>query len=106
MGYQSFVDPDAYFYRQMHSKSSSSWTNIKNDTLDGLLDKGRTTMDQNERQKIYRDVQKILIDDALELILYGAVYDFHAMRPHVKGFTPMTKTLSRGPQLMQTWLDK
>lgn len=106
MGYQSFVDPDAYFYRQMHSQSPASWTNIKNPELDALLDKGRVTMDRPERQKIYHDVQRLLADQAHEIILYAQVWGFEAMLPYVKGYFPMTKTLSRTLQLREVWLDK
>ena len=106
MGYSSYVDPDGYFYQSMYSNSSSTRTGIKSEKLDTLLDKGRTTIDRKERQQIYYDVQKLIVEDALELILYAQIAAFEGLQPFVKGYVPMGKTFGRGPQLRGVWLDK
>jgi peptide/nickel transport system substrate-binding protein len=106
MGYSSYVDPDGYFYQTMYSNSSSTRTNIKDDKLDAMLNKGRTTIDRTARQQIYWDTQKYIIANALELILYAQIAAFEAMQPFVKGYVPMGKTFGRGPQLRGVWIDK
>jgi peptide/nickel transport system substrate-binding protein len=106
MGYSSYVDPDGYFYQTMYSNSSSTRTNIKDDKLDAMLNKGRTTIDRTARQQIYWDTQKYIIENALELILYAQIAAFEAMQPFVKGYVPMGKTFGRGPQLRGVWIDK
>ena len=74
--------------------------------LDTLLNKGRTTIDRKERQQIYYDVQKLVVEDALELILYAQIAAFEGLQPFVKGYVPMGKTFGRGPQLRGVWIDK
>jgi len=106
MAYSSYVDPDGYFYQQMYSSSASTRTGIKSEKLDALLDKGRTTTDRKERQQIYFDVQKLVAQEAYELVLYAQIAGFEAMKPYVKGYVPLGKTFGRGPQLRQVWLDR
>ncbi|HEY3057438.1 MAG TPA: ABC transporter substrate-binding protein [Chloroflexota bacterium] len=106
MGYSSYVDPDGYFYQSMYSTSSSTRTGIKSEKLDALLNKGRTTTERNQRQQVYYDVQKLVVEEAMELILYAQIASFEAMQPFVKGYVPLGKTFGRGPQLRGVWIDK
>src|SRR5437764_10521783 len=99
MGYSSYVDPDGSFFQSMYSTSSSTRTGIKSEKLDTLLNKGRTTTERNQRQQIYYDVQKLIVEEAMELILYAQIASFEAMQPFVKGYVPLGKTFGRGPQL-------
>ena len=55
---------------------------------------------------IYYDVQKLVVEDALELILYAQIAAFEGLQPFVKGYVPMGKTFGRGPQLRGVWIDK
>jgi peptide/nickel transport system substrate-binding protein len=106
MGYSSYVDPDGYFYQTMYSNSSSTRTGVKSEKLDALLDKGRVTIDRNQRQQVYYDVQKLVVEEAMEIILYAQIAAFEGLQPYVKGYVPMGKTFGRGPQLRQVWIDK
>jgi peptide/nickel transport system substrate-binding protein len=61
-------DPDMVLYPLLHS---SQWTPngpnramYKNAKFDELLAQARTVTEQPERAKLYREAQKILIDDA------------------------------------------
>lgn len=54
-------DPDQYVL--WHSGSSSNITGYKNLRIDKLLEDGRRITDYSERQKIYSDFQKYLLDD-------------------------------------------
>ena len=74
--------------------------------LDALLNKGRTTTERNQRQAIYYDVQKLVVEEAMELILYAQIASFEALQPFVKGYVPLGKTFGRGPQLRGVWIDK
>ncbi len=106
MGYSSYVDPDGYFYQTMSSDSTSGRTGVKSEKLDTLLKKGRTTVDRKERQQIYFDTQKLIVEEAFELILYAQIAAFEAMKSFVKGYVPLGKTFGRGPQLRGVWIDK
>lgn len=54
-------DPDQYTL--WHSNQQNNITNYKNLRIDKLLEDGRQTTDISQRQKIYADFQKYLLDD-------------------------------------------
>ncbi|HCC84524.1 MAG TPA: hypothetical protein DEP87_02485 [Candidatus Pacebacteria bacterium] len=67
MGQQSPVDPDQYFL--WHSSQSTNFTHYKNTRIDSLLEKGRQTLDQTERQTIYQEFQQFLLEDPPAIFL-------------------------------------
>jgi len=56
-------DPDSYLYNVYHSKATGQYAAaewLMDPEIDGLLDKGRSTIDAADREKIYREtVSKI-----------------------------------------------
>ncbi|MFE1630715.1 ABC transporter substrate-binding protein [Brevibacillus reuszeri] len=64
-------DPDI-LYMLLHSSQIGGFNffQVNNKQLDALLEKGRTTLDTGERQKIYEEVQKIVVDQAYLIPLY------------------------------------
>ena len=65
-------DPDQYYF--WHSKqiglNKGNISNYNNVKIDLLLEQGRSTIDINEREKIYQEFQKIIQDDPPALFLY------------------------------------
>jgi glutathione transport system substrate-binding protein len=68
-------DADYGLFALFHS---SQWPPVgfnrgfyKNERVDALLDRGRTTVDQAERDKIYAEAMKIIMDDAAWLFLHS-----------------------------------
>ncbi len=61
-------EPDRYMYSLFHSKSRDYY--YKNETVDRLLEKGRTTLDPAERAKVYRELDRFLYEDAPWVYLY------------------------------------
>ncbi len=61
-------DPDMYMV--WHSGQPGNLTNYSNVRIDKLLEDGRQTVNLEQRQAIYADVQKYLIDDAPTAFLY------------------------------------
>jgi peptide/nickel transport system substrate-binding protein len=70
MGYSARVDPDQTFYPRYHSEGVHNATIYANDELDELLERGRVTIDEDERKEIYDRVQEILVDELPWLWLY------------------------------------
>lgn len=84
-----FADPDAILTLQFHSGSwgrgyySVAW--YKNPRVDGLIDEARSIMDWPRREKLYHEIQRLIVDDAPEL--WGMLFNRRwAMRSYVKGF--------------------
>jgi len=61
-------EPDRYMYSLFHSKSRDYY--YKNETVDQLLDKGRSTMDPAARVKVYNELDRYLYQDAPWVYLY------------------------------------
>jgi len=61
-------EPDRYMYSLFHSKSRDYY--YKNEQVDQLLDKGRSTMDPAARAKVYNEIDRVLYQDAPWVYLY------------------------------------
>ncbi len=70
VGWLGFIDPDEFFYNIFHSAGTWNQQVYNNPELDALLEKGRVTIDQQERKEIYHNVQKILAHDVPMAFLY------------------------------------
>ena len=62
IGQQIPTDPDQYSL--WHSQQRTNFTHYKNTRIDSLLEKGRTTTNQNERLAIYQEFQQFFLEDA------------------------------------------
>lgn len=60
---------------------------ISNKELDSLLEKGATTTDSRERQKVYADIQKLIVDEAYWIPLYSAK-TFQVINNRIQGVKP------------------
>jgi oligopeptide transport system substrate-binding protein len=60
-----YPDPDS-FLRVNPIRLETGW---QNETYDGLVKKARVVMDQEERMRLYQEVDRILIEDAVVLPL-------------------------------------
>ncbi|MEH7332506.1 ABC transporter substrate-binding protein [Neobacillus drentensis] len=86
VGWLNQVDPDRSFYNPFHSKGGSNYGKYSNPQVDSLLDKGRTTLDQNERTKIYQEAAKIVTDEvAYDVLLYQGYIAMYGK--NLTGFT-------------------
>ncbi|MCH6264316.1 ABC transporter substrate-binding protein [Neobacillus citreus] len=80
-------DPDNFLFTMLSSESVQNRSAYKNEKVDELLRKAQTTIDKEERTKLYKEVQEIVYEDAptiplayVETPLAGAAY--------VKGYVP------------------
>lgn len=66
-------DPDQYTL--WHSTQTSNLSKYKSPKLDKLLEDGRKTLDQEERETIYQDFQRFLVEESPAVFLfYPTVY--------------------------------
>jgi peptide/nickel transport system substrate-binding protein len=61
-GMEGANDVDDYMYNYFGSKSTSNEEHIADPTLDAMIDKGRTVLDEDERVKAYKDIQLYIVD--------------------------------------------
>jgi peptide/nickel transport system substrate-binding protein len=64
-------DPDAMWYGNFHSESSSNYVKFPSPEMDAALDTGRTTADEATRKEAYSVVQQLLANET-PLIQYSS----------------------------------
>jgi len=103
----SNADADYSLYALFHSKqvppagwNTSRYTNAK---VDALVEQARRSLNQTEREKLYGEVQDILVKEMVWIPVY-TTKEIIATRAGVKGFQihPVEYNLT----LSKTWLDK
>lgn len=83
------VDPDIYHHYTFHSGSvppkGANRGHYVNPELDRLIERGRTTLDQEERKRIYSQVQKLVAEDLPYVSLWHP-RSLAVLRERVHGF--------------------
>jgi peptide/nickel transport system substrate-binding protein len=79
------ADVDGNFTRFFHSKGGINYGRYKNPEADRLMDLGAATYDTAKRIGIYRELEKIVVDDAPTVFLYHYAQD-KAMSKKAQGF--------------------
>jgi peptide/nickel transport system substrate-binding protein len=70
IGWSGRPDPDGNISTFVATGGSQNVAGYSNPSLDALLDKARSTQDQEQRKQMYGQVQTILQDDAALVYLY------------------------------------
>ncbi|MGL5579316.1 MAG: ABC transporter substrate-binding protein [Fusobacteriaceae bacterium] len=69
-------DADYGLYSMYHSVAKGAPGNrdfYENEKIDTLLDVAKTTVNQEKRKEIYEEIQKIIVEDAPDLMLYNRI---------------------------------
>jgi len=78
-------DPDGYLYPFFHSSGVFNAGPYRNPRVDALLDQARHTASYPQRVQMYRDIQRILLDDAAAFWYYAKV-NFEVLSVRVRGY--------------------
>jgi len=83
----AYPDPDNYLWTGYHSSQAGMWSNpghYKNPLMDSLLEQARSTVDPQERARLYRQAQQLALDEAVNI--FGvSTPDFHIYSPNIEG---------------------
>jgi peptide/nickel transport system substrate-binding protein len=101
--YITAPDPDIMSY--FGSKQTLNIFDYSNPKVDALLEKGRRTIDVNERAAIYRKAQAVMAEDAPTVFLYYA-YDIECVSDKVRGWSPTLGYRYSLGQLDKVWKRK
>ena len=80
-------DPAAALRACFYSNSKFNFSDYKNPKMDELLSKGESTLDPKKRHNIYKDIQQMLIDEAVLIPIYHKL-NIYATSKNVKNFYP------------------
>jgi peptide/nickel transport system substrate-binding protein/oligopeptide transport system substrate-binding protein len=82
-----YPDPDSFLYTLFHSSNIDkgyNFTRIQVEELDRLLDKARYETETQQRVKLYREAEKLIVEQAPWVFMY--FYTDHLLhQPEVKG---------------------
>jgi peptide/nickel transport system substrate-binding protein len=84
-GESAYVDPNTLILPNFKSGESGNFVNYANPEVDALIEQGIATTDQEERARIYQEIQTILLEDLPWVNLFVA-NQYEAMKTTVKGY--------------------
>ncbi len=97
-----YPDPEDFLDLLLHSESPLNHTNYSNPDFDALVERARTESDQNVRLELYREAEKLAIQDAAWLPLFHP-RRYEVVKPYVRGYKPAAMTI---PYLSRISLDR
>src|SRR5918993_18867 len=102
-GESAYVDPNTLILPNFKSGESGNFVNYSNPEVDALIEQGIATTDQDERARIYQEIQTILLEDLPWVNLFVA-NQYEAMKTNVKGYVhiPTGSNIS----FRTTWLSE
>jgi peptide/nickel transport system substrate-binding protein len=97
----STQDPDGRLYDYFHSKSLVGAEHLSDATLDGMIEKERTIVNQDDRWKACLDIQKYIAGKMYMVAFLPQPYNHWALQARVKNYYPN----DGGIAPVQLWLD-
>ncbi|HTE85371.1 MAG TPA: ABC transporter substrate-binding protein, partial [Dehalococcoidia bacterium] len=82
---QAFTEVDDFVFGYFHSKSTQNQVRVSDPSLDAMIDKARTIVDEDARLKAYLDIQKYVADKAY-IIPVGWGLGFWMVQPRVQNY--------------------
>ncbi len=105
-GLQSgFNDPHDYLFNPLHSQSTRNHTGTNDPQLDALIDKEQATVDQNERIKLVKDIQKLVMDK----MYYAPMFigpDYTYLQPWVRNYYHRRGYGAGAESFVDMWINK
>lgn len=95
LGWNITQDPDCYdiWHSSKTKEGEFNFISYRNSRVDELVERGRKIFDVEERKKIYREVHRIIADDAPYTFLYSPLTlpvvhkRFHGIKPALAGIS-------------------
>src|SRR5215831_13454116 len=108
--YSDIPDPDNFFYPLLFSQSKLNRTLYQNPQVDRLLEEARSTTDYQQRIRIYRQIEQLVLDDAPWINQHHSAFEY-LYQPYVQGieinalgahYIPMKKVWLERPKDQRT----
>jgi peptide/nickel transport system substrate-binding protein len=95
---------DEIMFAYYHSKSSKRFNQLSDPSLDGMIEKARSTLDQAQRLKSYQDVQKYLIDKSYYVTGWPWQPAWTLVQPRVRNYSHATSYAFFTESYSKVWL--
>jgi peptide/nickel transport system substrate-binding protein len=101
-----FLDPHDYVFNMMHSRSTRNHAGINDPQLDAMIDKEAATIDENERIKLYKEIERYAADK----VYYGSAaigVAYQGVQDWVKNFCWNLGAYGYGTETYgKVWIDR
>jgi oligopeptide transport system substrate-binding protein len=97
-------DPDNFLFPMLHSTSPTNYTRYRNPLVDRLLEQARKKLFYAQRLALYREVERIVQDDAPWLAQHYSVFEY-LYQPYVQG-VEVSFLGNRAIPLKKIWFKK
>ena len=102
--YSDIPDPDNFFYPLLFSQSKINRTLYRNPQVDRLLEEARSRTDYQQRIRLYRAIEHLVLDDAPWVSQHHSAFEY-LYQPYVQGIE--TNALGAHYILMKkVWLER
>jgi oligopeptide transport system substrate-binding protein len=98
-----YPDPENFLDVLFYSESAQNHAYYTNPAFDTLIEKARAEPDIEERLKIYREAEQILVGDAPLLILHHSASSYGVWKSYIKGYIPSPIGV---PQHASMWVER
>jgi oligopeptide transport system substrate-binding protein len=82
--YADIPDPDNFFFPLLHSAGKPNYMFYRNPRVDRLLEEARAETDYAQRVKLYREAERIVMDDAPWITQHNHIFEY-LYQPYVQG---------------------
>jgi oligopeptide transport system substrate-binding protein len=82
--YADIPDPDNFFSPLLHSAGQSNYMFYRNPRVDQLLEEAREATDYARRVKLYREAERLVMDDAPWITQHNHIFEY-LYQPYVQG---------------------
>ena len=82
--YADYPDPDSFFFPLLHSTGQPNHMFYRNARVDEVLAQAREERDYAQRVRLYREAERIVMDDAPWITQHNHVFEY-LYQPYVKG---------------------
>jgi oligopeptide transport system substrate-binding protein len=100
--YADLPDPDNFLFPLLHSSSPVNYGAYRNPRVDELLEQARKQLDYAQRIALYREVERIVMDDAPWITQHNHVFEY-LYQPYVHG-VELSLLGDRWIPMKQIWL--
>ena len=84
-GESAYVDPNTLILPNFKTGENGNFVHYSNPEVDALIEQGIAATDQEERARIYQEIQTILLEDLPWVNLFVA-NQYEAMKDYVQGY--------------------
>jgi peptide/nickel transport system substrate-binding protein len=98
-------EADEILYGYFSSKSTSNPAHLSDPTLDAMIDKERSTLNDDDRMKVVWDIQKYIADKMYVIPTGGAAHAFYFAQPHVQTYAATNSFAFETETYAKLWIN-